>query len=143
MKLIGAAFCVAAVCSVGLAAQTSETTKKTKVTVKDGKEMDVIGCVETNPGGGYLLTNVGGSSGMRYVLVTEDDMSKHVGHRVEIHGKATDKGDAKVKIDTKTTTGVHHGDDKETKTKTERKGDLAGTPYLGVKSLKMISASCP
>jgi hypothetical protein len=133
---------VAAVCAASLGAQTSQTKEKTKVTVKDGKEMNVIGCLEANPGGGYMLTNVGGTSGMRYVLVTDDDLSKHLGHRVEVHGKATDKGDGKVKIESKTKMDVHHGDDKEAKTKTEHKGDLA-MPYFGVKSVKMISASCP
>ena len=41
------------------------------------------------------------SGRMKYALVTDDDLSKHVGHRIEVRGKATDKGDAKVTIETK------------------------------------------
>ena len=29
---------------------------------------------------------------MKYALVTDDDLSKHVGHRVEVNGKAADRG---------------------------------------------------
>jgi hypothetical protein len=75
---------------------------------------------------------------MKYALVTDDDLSKHLGHRVELKGKASDRGDGKVKIES--TVGT--GGDKET-AKTEVKGgDMSGMHYLGLKSLKMISASC-
>ena len=56
MKLICAAFGLAAMCAVGLGAQSSTTKTKTKVQVKDGKEMTISGCVAANPGGGYMLT---------------------------------------------------------------------------------------
>ena len=135
MKLISSAFCLAAMCAVGLSAQSSTTTTKTKVQVKDGKEMTVSGCVAANPGGGYMLTTTTGD--MKYALITDDDLSKHVGHRMEFRGKATDHGDGKVKIESK----VHSGDDK-TKAKTEVKGDMPGMHYLGVKSMKMIASSC-
>ncbi len=147
MKLISTAFCLAAVCAVGLGAQTSQTETKSKVTVKDGKEVTVTGCVQpTASGTGFMLTNVADTTGAlrSYILVTDEmDLSKHAGHRVMIEGKAADRGDGKVKTETKTTTKVEHGDDKTTKSKTEAKGDLAGLPFLGVKSLKMIAASCP
>ena len=52
------------------------------------------------------------------------------------------KGDGKLKVETKTKTKVD-GDDKETKSKSEVKGDMAGARFLGVKSMKMIAASCP
>src|SRR5258705_1388168 len=80
MKLIGAAFGIALMCSIGASAQTA-TTKvdgKQKVTVKDGKELTITGCVERNPGGGYMLTD-SNTGGMKYALVTDDDLSKHVG----------------------------------------------------------------
>jgi hypothetical protein len=92
-----------------------------------------------------MLTNVADTTGAlhSYVLVSDDtDLSKHVGHRVQIDGKAADRGDGKIKTETKTKMKVD-GDDKETKAKSEVKGDLAGLPYLGVKSLKMVAASCP
>lgn len=141
MKLVGAAFCVAALCATGADAQSSNTRTKTKVDVKDGKEITTTGCVEPTPGGGYMLTSPGDGR-MNYMLVGDDDMSKHVGHRVQIRGLAADRGDAKVKIETKTKVDVEHGKDTETKTKTEVKGDMPGMPFLGVKSVKMIASSC-
>ena len=86
---------MAMMCAVGLAAQSGTTETKTKVEVKDGKDVTVTGCVDRNPDGGYMLTSTGGS--MKYALVTDDDLSKHVGHRVEVKGKAADHGDGKVK----------------------------------------------
>jgi hypothetical protein len=134
MKLICAAFGLAAMCAVGLAAQT--TTTKTKVEVKDGKDITVSGCLERNPSGGYMLTTTQGA--LKYAIVTDDDLAKHVGHRVELKGKAADRGDGKVKIESTTKTG-----DDKARAKTEIKGeDMAGMKYLGMKSLKMISTSC-
>src|SRR6185295_7940088 len=127
MKLIGAAFGIALMCSIGVGAQTA-TTKvdgKQKVTVKDGKEITITGCVERNPGGGYILTD-STTGGMKYALVTDDDLSKHVGHKVEIKGNATDRGDAKVKTESKAK-GTSGSDSKakvETRSKAEGNLDL-------------------
>jgi len=145
MKLIGAALGFAAMCAIGAGAQTttSKVEQKNKVKVKDGKEVTVTGCVEKNPGGGYMLTD-SSSGGMKYALVTNDDLSKHVGHKVEVKGDATDKGDAKVKIESKVkgTSGDNNTKDKaKMEAKTKAEGDL-GLHYLGMKSLKMISTSC-
>ena len=142
MKLIGAAIGIAAMCAVAAGAQTttSKVDAKSKVKVEDGKEISVTGCIERNPAGtGYLLTD-STTGGMKYMLVTNDDLSKHVGHKVEVKGQATDKGDAKVTIDSKAKGTT--GDDKaKVESKTTAKGDLA-MHYLGMKSLKMISTSC-
>lgn len=135
MKLICATLGLAAMCAVGLSAQSGTTTTKTKIDIKDGKDVTVTGCLETNPGGGYMLTTSGGA--LKYAVVTDDDLAKHLGHRVELKGKAADKGDGKVTIESE----VKTGDDKA-KAKTELKGDMAGMHYLGLKSLKMISTSC-
>jgi hypothetical protein len=148
MKTIGTAVCFAAVCAVALGAQTSQTETKSKIKIKDGKDVLVTGCVEPNATGkSFMLTNVADKTGAlhSYMLVSDDndDLSKHVGHRVQINGKATDKGDAKIETETSTKTKVEHGDDKETHSKSEMKGDLAGMPFLGVKSVKMIAAACP
>lgn len=148
MKLIGATFCMAAMCAIGLGAQTSQTETKTKIKVKDGKDVTVTGCVQaTASGTGALLTNVADKTGAlrSYILVSDDEpaLMKHVGHRVMIEGKAADRGDGKIETETKTKVKVEHGDDKETKGKSEMSGDLAHLPYLGVKSVKMIAASCP
>ena len=136
MKLISAGFCMAAMCAVGLSAQTSTTESKTKIEVKDGKNVTVNGCLERNPGGGYIITTTGGD--LKYALVTDDDLSKHLGHRMEVKGKAADRGDGKVKIES--TVGTSGGEKREAKT--ELKGDMAGMQYLGVKSVKMLSSSC-
>jgi hypothetical protein len=137
MKLICAAFGIAAMCAVGVGAQTSTTKGQTKIEVKDGKKVTVGGCLERNPGGGYMITNSAG--GLKYALVTNRDLSKHIGHRVEVRGKATDRGDGKLEIESKV--GTSGGGDK-TESKTEIKGDMAGMHYLGVDSVKMISSSC-
>jgi hypothetical protein len=143
MKLTTAALCLAAAGTVGLAAQTGQTTTKTKVEVKDGKSVEVTGCVEVNPEGGFMLTHVADKKGTmhRYVLVSDDkDFAKHVGHRMTIEGTAADRGHGKVETDSKTKTD---GQDKAVRTKTEASGDLLDMNYLGVKSMKMIAASCP
>lgn len=138
MKIISSAFCIAAMCAVGLGAQsgTTETKSKTKVEVKDGKDITVRGCLAANPSGGYMLTTTEGA--LKYALVTNDDLSKDVGHRMEVKGKAADRGDGKVKVESKVgTTGSEPA-----KTTTEMKGDMAGIHLLGVKSVKMLSSSC-
>ena len=61
MKLICTTFGLAAMLAVGLGAQSSTTKTKTKVDVKDGKEIHVSGCLERNPGGGYMLTTTQGA----------------------------------------------------------------------------------
>jgi hypothetical protein len=138
MKVISTAFCLAAICAVGLGAQsgTTETKTKTKIDVKDGKDITISGCLAANPDGGYMLTTTSGA--MKYALVTDDDLAKHVGHRMEVKGKAADRGDGKVKVES--TVGTSGGE--TAKTTTEMKGDMAGMHYLGVKSVKMISKSC-
>ena len=147
MKLIGIVFGLAAACTVAVGAQSAQTESKSKITVKDGQEVSVTGCVEpTASGTGFMLTHVADKSGgmHNYMLVSDDsDLAKHVGHRMQLDGKVTDKGDGKVKIETKTKTKVEHGDDKETHSKSEVRGDVNGMPYLGVTSVKMIAATCP
>ena len=133
MKLIGATFAIAALCTAGLAAQSSKTKETTKVKVKDGKEITVAGCVAANPAGGYMITDSQGD--MKYALVGDDDVAKHVGHRIEVRGTATDRGDGKVKVESKVKTDGHTAE-----AKTTAKGD--GLHFLGVKSIKMIAASC-
>jgi hypothetical protein len=143
MKLIGAAFGMAVLCAVGAGAQTqtTKTESKQKIEVKEGKEIRVSGCLAKRADGGYMLTS-SESGRMKYALVTNDDLSKHVGHRVEVDGKATDKGDAKVTIETKVgTSGSSAADDTKDKAKTTLEGDL-DLHYLGVKSVKMLSTSC-
>lgn len=117
---------------------------KTRVIVEDGKEMTLTGCVQRNPDGALTLTNAAGKDGdvRSYILAMLerdeedelDDLKDHVGHRVEIKGKAADRGAGRIRV--KTESG-------KTETKSEVKGDLAGLPFLGVKSARMIASVCP
>ena len=117
---------------------------KTRVIVEDGKEMTLTGCVQRNPDGSLTLTNAAGKYGdaSSYILTALnsddderlDDLKDHVGHRVEIKGKAADRGEGKIRVKT---------DSGKTETKSEVKGDLSGLPFLGVKSLRMIASVCP
>jgi len=148
MKLIWTTFEVAALCLATVGPLSAQTDVKSKVKVKDGADVEVTGCVASasrGPGDGYMLTNVADKKGTKpnYMLVDEDhDLAKHIGHRVQISGKATDR-DGKVEIETKTKTKVKHGDDQETHSKSTVKGDTVGMAYLSVNSMKMIAATCP
>jgi hypothetical protein len=145
MKLFSAALMMSMAAAVGLAAaQSSQTETKQKVSIEDGKDVTVTGCVEraSGPRGGFILTHVADKTGERhdYAIVTDkDDFGKFVGQRVTIDGKAADLGDGKVKVERETKT---ENPDRETKSKSQTEGDLA-MPYLGVKSVKMIAATCP
>ena len=145
MKLIGAAFAMAGLCALTAAAQEIKTTtkEKTKIEIKDGKDVTVSGCMDRSLEGRYVLTNDAGA--LKYVLVTDDNLRKYVGRHVEVKGVATDRGDAKVRIESTTgTSGEIAGkklDDRKSRTKTEIEGDVA-MPYLGVKSIKKLSDSC-
>ena len=141
--MLGSALALA--CSVGLAAQTATVKSETKVDVKDGKDVTVTGCLARSASGtAFLLNDVEGKNvkSRSYILVG-DDLDAHVGHFIEIKGKASNIGDdAKVEVKTKTKVERDEADDKTTETKTTMEGDLAGIPYLGVKSVKMIRNSC-
>jgi hypothetical protein len=82
-----------------------------------------------------LINNVGG---LRYAVVTNDDLTKYVDHRVEVKGHAADRGNATVKVERKAegTSGT------TAKLKTERKGDTTPVPYFGLESIKSIASSC-
>jgi hypothetical protein len=151
MKSIGPALCFVAICAAALGAQTTaqttETETKSKVAVKGGKDLLVTGCVEPTAGAsGFMLTHAADKNGAlhSYMLVSDDDdLSKHVGHRVQVSGRAADQGDATLKTETKSKKKMESGDNKETHSKSEVRGDLSGLPFLSVKSVKMIAAACP
>jgi hypothetical protein len=136
MKLPIVALTFAAISVVALGAQTSETTTKTKIDIKDGKDVKVTGCVEAGSNGGYVLNDVSTKHEdlHRYILVSNDDFSKVLGQRVEIEGTVADRKDGKVEIKTETKS---EGDAKDTHSKVEGTG-----PYLGVKHMKRISGTC-
>jgi hypothetical protein len=136
-------FIATSLLAVSLAAAQDRDKSTSRVIVEDGKEMTVTGCVQRNPEGGYTLAHAAGKDGVvgSYILARLDDdddelddLEEHVGHRVEIKGKAADRGDGKIKVET---------ENGKTVTKSEVKGDLAGLPFLGVKSSRMIATVCP
>lgn len=149
MKPIHTAVVAVALTLSVVAIGSAQSESKSKITIKEGKEVKVTGCVAPAPGGkdaGYVLTNVADKKGRLpdYTLVgtDNDDLQKHVGHRVEIDGLAADRG-GKVELETKTKTTVEHGKDQESHTKSTMKGDMPGLTFLSVKSLRMIAAVCP
>jgi hypothetical protein len=138
---------LAAMYAAGLAAQTqkTKTTTDTKIGLKGGKDVTLIGCLERRPNGDYMLTEVRENRRQetsRYALVTNEDLSKHVGERVEIKGKAVSNGNGKVTVESKTKTEVEDGKDHETKAKTEGTVGALEIPVLGLKSMKTLSSSC-
>jgi hypothetical protein len=126
---------------------------KTRVIVEDGKEMSVTGCVQRNADGSLTLTNVAGKDGIvgSYILARLnddeddklDDLKDHVGHRVEVAGKAADRGTGRIKVKTESEVRKADGGKGKTETNAELKGDLNGLPFLGVKSSRMIASVCP
>jgi hypothetical protein len=136
---------MAVVLACGLAAaQEIDTKSKTTVKVEDGKTVSVTGCVDRAPEGGYMLTNVSNKDGAlgNYMLAASGDkdlhgIDKHVGHRVEITGKAADQGKGKIKVESKA-----EGTSGKTESKSEVKGDLKGLPFLGIQSIKMLASVC-
>jgi hypothetical protein len=135
---------VVAACSLG-AAQDLEKKTQTKLSVEDGRDVTVTGCVERSADGGYLLTraaNKEGSFGSYILAGDNDDLKDRIGYRVEVKGKAADQGDGKIKLETKNESRVGDGEKKKTTSTSEVKGDLAGLPFLGVKSVKTIARVC-
>jgi hypothetical protein len=81
----------------------------------------VIGCLDRNANGDYILTRVRTNrhEPSHYALITSEDLSKHVGERLEIRGKVVVNGNGKVSVESTTKTEVDNGTDRETKAKTE------------------------
>ena len=86
LNIIGATV-LAAVFPIVTATAGQTTTDKTKVEIKDGKDVTVAGCLDRTSEGRFVLTTTESGS-LKYVLVTDDDLGKYVGHEVEVKGKA-------------------------------------------------------
>ena len=139
---------LAALTGATVAAQVKAKTE-TKVEAKGGKEVHLTGCVEPASGpAAYMLTNVATSEKTpeivhNYYLVGKtDDLEKHIGHVLEIDGKALDRGKGELEVETKTKIEREHAPDTKEKRKTEIAGDSAPLPFLDVTSVKMLRASC-
>ncbi len=144
MKSMLALLCTAAALyAVASSAQSYKQSTTSKITIKEGRDVKVTGCIARWTGEtGFVLTNVADKRGAlhNYVLVSDEQkqLAKHVGHLVEIKGEATDRGDAKVTVKTST----ERTGDGEAHAKTTAKGDLPQMAYLGVKSVKLVAAAC-
>jgi hypothetical protein len=141
---------VCAAGAVGLAQDSTRDTKtKTRITVEDGKDVTVVGCVDRSSEGSFTLTHGANKSGAvgSYMLLADGDaldtLKDHVGHRVEIKGKAADQGDGRLKIKTESEVRTSDGDRKKRESTTSVEGALEGLPYLGVKSVRMLASVCP
>jgi hypothetical protein len=138
---------LAAMCAAGLTAQTQETktTTNTKIELKGGKDVTLIGCLDRNSNGDYLLTRVPTNrrkEASQYTLITSEDLSKHVGERIEIRGKVVVNGNGTVSVESTTKTEVDNGTDRETKAKTEGAIGALDMPFLGVTSTKTLGSLC-
>jgi hypothetical protein len=139
VRFIGAATLSVFACAIGVAAQsgTVERKEKTKIEIKGGKEVTVTGCLERSSGNtDYILSDSIGRT--KYAVVTDEDLGKYVDRRVEIKGRAADRGDAKVKIERK----VEGTSGETSEARVETKGDTTLMPYLGLKSIKTLEQSC-
>jgi hypothetical protein len=141
---------VVGVGAVAVAQDASKDTKsKTRITVEDGKDVTLTGCVSRSHEGDFMLTHATGKDGREggYLLVARgdelDELKDHVGHRVEVKGKAADRGDGRLKIETESEVRNGEGDRKKRESTTSVEGDLGGLPYLGVKSVRMVASVCP
>lgn len=127
----------------------SKTKSKTTIRVDDGKDVMLTGCVARSASGDYTLSHAAGKDGAngQYLLVAtgdqREDLEKHLGHRVEIKGKAADRGDGSMTIKTESETRSGDGDKRKRESTTKVEGDLHGLPFLGVKSLRMLATVCP
>jgi hypothetical protein len=147
-RLLCAALVSLMTAGASVLAQDEVKKSKTSMSIDSGKDMTVTGCV-VRSGDDFTLTNAAGKKGALgpYILVADGDdradLAKHVGHRVEIKGKAADQGDGKLTIKTERELKTADGDTKKSESTTKVKGDLDGLPFLGVKSVRMLAAVCP
>ena len=139
MKLIASAICIAALCGAGLAAQESETHMKQKVEVKHGRAIDVMGCVAQSPDG-MVLRAVNGEAGRSYLLVGKtDDVAQHVGEWVEVSGRAADRDNGKVKVETKSRVAGH---EEKSESHVEGTNGTVDVPALGVTHIRKVRGNC-
>ena len=147
-KLLCAALVSVMTAGASVLAQDEVKKSKTSMSIDSGKDITVTGCV-VRSGEDFSLTNAAGKKGAvgPSILVANgddrDDLAKHVGHRVEVKGKAADQGDGKVTIKTEREVKTDDGDTKKSESTTKVKGDLDGLPFLGVKSVRMLATVCP
>jgi len=133
----------------GVAGAQTTVEREAEIEVKDGDDVTLTGCLERHPdptgATKFQLTNVADEDGRvsSYLLVDEEDeLEEHVGHLVEIEGKAADREDGRIRVDTRTKVEREDAPDTTTKTTEETAGDLTGVPILDVDDVRMIRPTC-
>ena len=142
-RLMTAVCCACTIGGAGLSAAQAD--KMEKKMDKDMKSMAVTGCVAEKDGH-YMLNNAmmaGATKAESYGLMG-GDLKAHVGHKVEVMGtmdsKMMDKGKMDKMDKDKMSKDKMMEKDKMDKDKMAM-SDMHGT--LHVKSVKMMSATCP
>lgn len=160
MKLTATGLCVAA--AFAFAASLGAQTATTAPQHTSSDEVSITGCLERGPSGGFMLSNakmetdmsrtgaagttgttgatsgttagMAATAGSTWTLEGESsDLEKHVGHKITVTGKAKDHAGMGGAAAT-TTTGTSG---------TTATGAAAATQRLDVKSVKMVSTTCP
>jgi hypothetical protein len=149
MKQLLSGFVLAMFAAVTVGAQSGEVKREVEIDVKDGKDVKLTGCVERYPDATgatkFQLTKVADKEGRihSYLLVDEeDDLEEHIGHMVEVKGKAADQKDGRIEVKTKTRVERDDADDTKAESTHDVKGDLRGLPILDVDEVKMIRPTC-
>jgi hypothetical protein len=154
MKRTTAGLCVAAAFALAASLNAQTTSSATQ---SSGDEVSVTGCLEKSPSGGFVLNNAkmdtdssntgasgttgtagstaAGSASSAYGSMTggstwmlegeSSDLEKHVGHKIQVTGKQSEHSSSSTAGTSGTT--------------------ASSTPskHLDVKSVKMVSATCP
>ncbi|SRR6266511_3653375 len=151
---------VAALMFASFAVNAQDTTVKSKTKIDDdgkGQKMTYTGCVQTGtetqtfildkvvPVTTTKTTEVAGTGGTvtststSYILVPGEkvELTKHVGHKVEVTGMMMPEGDSK----TTTKTKVEREGAPDTKTKETTKVD-SNRPHFRVLSVKQLAEPC-
>ena len=139
MKRLMTTVCCACLMGSAAAAQTTSMDKDKMAKGKSSKPMMVTGCVAAGSDmDHYMLSNgmmAGDTTGKSYELMG-GDLKAHVGHKVEITGMMDDgKMMGKDKMMSK--------DKMDKDTTSKDKMAMSNHMSLHVKSVKMISATCP
>ncbi len=167
---IGLCFALAIGFAAALGAQSTPTSSQT-TTGKGEHDVTVTGCLSKGAAGTYTLTNArvddgksstttaagatttAGTTGstaanaassmspaMTWMLSGDSDLEKHVGHKIQVTGKSS--WDPMEHGRTSTTTAAGSGTTAAPPS-SSTSGASSSEPHLDVKSIKMVSTSCP
>ena len=131
---------LAGAATLGAQTAATSTTTTTNIRMTGGKSVTLRGCVEADPEGGYVLTNVADKDGQvsSYVLVTTNPFfASHVGQRVEVKGKLGDRKHGHVDVVTDV-----NADGRKSHFETDARNNAVALRYLGPDRQKAIAASC-